>query len=68
MSQHSLKDLFGVLKGIQKVASEGVRQQETYAKHLWTNSSIRSVFNESLDLNSFRTFGKSVDSQSKPVC
>ncbi|CAH1388843.1 unnamed protein product [Nezara viridula] len=61
MSQHVIRDILGVLKGIQKVATEGVRQQENYAKHLWANSSVKSVINDSLDIkNKF-------DSKSKPI-
>lgn len=61
MSQHVIKDILGVLKGIQKVATEGARQQESYAKHLWANSSVKSVIDESLD------FKNKYDSKSKPV-
>lgn len=40
------KDIFGVLKGLQLVASESLKLQESYAKHVWANSSIRSAFEE----------------------
>lgn len=61
MSQHVIRDILGVLKGIQKVATEGARQQESYAKHLWANSSVKSVLDESLD------FKNKFDSKSKPI-
>ncbi|XP_014287161.1 atypical kinase COQ8B, mitochondrial [Halyomorpha halys] len=61
MSQHVFRDILGVLKGIQKVATEGARQQECYAKHLWANSSVKSIIDESLD------FKSKFDTKSKPI-
>lgn len=58
------KDLFGVLKGIQMVASEGVRLQENYAKHIWSNSSVKSLLDETTNEFRNKTNSCSIDAVS----
>ncbi|XP_014260393.1 atypical kinase COQ8B, mitochondrial isoform X2 [Cimex lectularius] len=43
MSQRVLSDVTGVLKGLQKVASQGIRLQENYVNRIWANSSFKAA-------------------------
>jgi hypothetical protein len=43
-----VKDLLGVLKGIQLISCASVRTQEAYLKQIWSNSSIRDVLEQNV--------------------
>ena len=43
MSRNLKTDLLGVLKGIQMIATESIKLQETSVKHLWVNSSVKNI-------------------------
>lgn len=48
MSATRIKDLLGLMKGIQMISCASVRTQEAYLKQIWSNSSIRDVLEQNL--------------------
>lgn len=67
------QDLLAIMRGVQMVASESIKVHQSYLRHLWSNSSIKDLYDVNMKSTQTRANdvlknpGKELDSLSKFV-